>query len=47
MNRGVGHRPRSDPMLLWQAAVALIRPLAWDSPYAMGVDPKINKYQPI
>ena len=37
---GVGHRWGSDPMLLWlwckPAAVALIRPLAWELPYAMG-----------
>ena len=38
---GVGHRRDSDPMLLWLwrrlAATARIRPLAWESPYAMGV----------
>ena len=38
---GVGHRHGSDPVLLWlwcrPAATALIRPLAWESPYAMGV----------
>ena len=26
----------SDPMLLWPAAAALIRPLAWEPPYAPG-----------
>ena len=35
---GVGRRFVSDPMLLWLwyrlAAVALIRPLAWEPPYA-------------
>ena len=38
---GVGQRCGSDPVLLWlwckPAAVALIRPLAWEPPYAMGV----------
>ena len=33
-----------DPTLLWlwcrRAAVALIRPLAWEPPYAMGMDLK-------
>ena len=37
---GVGHRLGSDPELLWlwhkQAAVALIQPLAWELPSAMG-----------
>ena len=36
----VGCRHDSDPMLLWlqhrPAATALIRPLAWDPPYAVG-----------
>ena len=36
-----------DPVLLWlwckPAAVALIRPLAWDSPHAVGVDLKKKK----
>ena len=40
---GVGHRRGSDLALLWLwlwlwlAAVALIRPLAWEHPYAMDV----------
>ena len=38
---GVGHRHGLDPVLLWlwrrPAATAPIRPLAWESPYAMGV----------
>ena len=38
---GVGHRSVLDPelLLLWcrLAAVALIRPLAWEPPYAVGV----------
>ena len=42
MSCGVGRRCSSDPTLLWlwlwhrQAAIALIQPLAWDLPYAMG-----------
>ena len=41
MSCGVGHRRGSDPVLLWLwsrlAATALIRPLAWEPPYASGV----------
>ena len=40
MNCGVGRRHSLDPTLLWlwsrPAATALIGPLAWESPYAMG-----------
>ena len=40
MSCGVGRRCDSDPELLWlwhrPAAVAPIRPLAWELPYAMG-----------
>ena len=40
MSCGVGRRRGSDPVLLWlwrrPAAVAPIRPLAWESPYATG-----------
>ena len=40
MNCGVGHRRGLDLILLWlwcrAAAVALIRPLAWELPYAAG-----------
>ena len=40
MSCGVGHRCSLDPKLLWlwrrQAAAALIRPLAWEPPNAMG-----------
>ena len=40
MSCGVGHRYISDPMLLWlwhrPAAVAPIRSLAWEPPYAAG-----------
>ena len=42
MSCGVSHRPGLDLALLWLwcrlAAAALIRPLAWEPPYAMGVD---------
>ena len=41
MSYGVGHRHSSDLALLWlwyrPAAIAPIRPLAWDPPYATGV----------
>ena len=40
MGCGVGRRCGSDPALLWlwcrPVAAALIRPLAWEPPYAMG-----------
>ena len=40
MSCGVGHRQGSDPELLWLwrglVATALIRPVAWDPPYAVG-----------
>ena len=40
MNCHLGHRGGSDPKLLWlwcrSSAVALIRPLAWEFPYAAG-----------
>ena len=38
MSCGVGRRISSDPALLWRrlAAAALIRPLAWEPPYAVG-----------
>ena len=40
MSCGVGRRRSSDPMLLWlwprPAATALVRPLAWEPPYAAG-----------
>ena len=44
MSCGVGRRHCSDPELLWlwlwcrPEATALIRPLAWEPPYAAGVD---------
>ena len=34
-----------DPMLLWPAAEALIGPLAWESPYAMGAAQEMAKRQ--
>ena len=47
MSCGVGHRRGSDPALLWLwcrlAATALIRPLAWELPYAMGAALKRQK----
>ena len=45
---GVGHRCSSDLILLWlwhrSEALALIQPLAWEPPYAVGV--AIKKKQP-
>ena len=48
MSCGVGRRRGSDPTLLWlwrrPAATALIRPLAWEPPYAAGAAPgKVKK----
>ena len=47
MSYGVGLRHGSDPELLWlwcrPAAVAEIRPLAWEPTYAAGVDLKQPK----
>ena len=41
MSRGVGHRSSLDPALLWlwcrPTAIALIRPLTWEPPCAVGV----------
>ena len=41
MSCSVGRRRSSDLVLLWlwcwPAAIALIRPLAWEPPYASGV----------
>ena len=42
MSCGVGRRRGSDPALLWLwpkpvVAIVPIRPLAWESPYAVGV----------
>ena len=47
MNCGVSLRRGSDTMLLWlwhrPAASALIQPLAWELPYAMGAAIKRKK----
>ena len=47
MSCGVGHRCSLDPALLWLwgrlAATALIGPLAWEPPYAVGVSLKRQK----
>ena len=47
MSYGVGGRRGSDPELLWLwlwlAAAPLIRPLAWERPYAVGVVLKSKK----
>ena len=49
MSCGVGHRCDSDLVLLWlwrrPVATALIRPLAWESPYAVGAAQEIAKRQ--
>ena len=47
MSYGVGRRCRSDLALLWlwcrPAAIARIRPLAWEPPYATGAAQKMAK----
>ena len=47
MSCGVGRRHSLDSVLLWlwcrPAAVAPIRPLAWELPYATGCGPKKKK----
>ena len=45
MSCGVGRRHSLDPILLWHrpASVAQIRPLAWESPYAVGAVLKRQK----
>ena len=44
---GVGHRHDSDLVLLWlwrrPATTAMIRPLAWETPYAIGTALKRQK----
>ena len=49
MSCGVGRRSGSDSALLWlwhrPAALALIRPLAWEPPYAVGAALKRQKDQ--
>ena len=48
---GVGHRRSLDPALVWlwcrPTAIALIRPLAWETPYAASaaLKSKTNKQQ--
>ena len=50
MSCGIGSRHSLDLALLWlwykPAAVALIRPLAWESPYVAGVALKKKKKNP-
>ena len=47
MSCGVGCRRGSDPVLLWLwrrlAATALIQPLAWEPPYAVGAAQEMAK----
>ena len=47
MNCDVGHIRGLDPMLLWLwrrlASTALIRPLAWEPPYAVGAAQEMAK----
>ena len=47
MTCGISHRYSLDPALLWQwhlpAAIAPIRPLAWELPYAAGEAEKEKK----
>ena len=49
MSYGVGRRRGSDPALPWlwcrPAATTLIRPLAWEPPYATGAAPENAKRQ--
>ena len=47
MSCGVGCRRSSEPTLLWlwrrPETTALIRPLAWEPPYALGVAQEMAK----
>ena len=47
MSCGVGRRSGSDPALLWlwgrPVAMAPIRPLAWEPPYAAGAAQEMAK----
>ena len=49
MSCGIGRRHGSDSTLLWlwcrPAAAALIRPLAWEPPHAMGAALEMAKRQ--
>ena len=51
VNCGVGHRHGLDPESLWlwygPAAVAPIRPLAWEFPYAAGVGLKSKEKESV
>ena len=51
MSCGVGRRHGLDPVLLWlwdrPAAAALIGPLAWEAPYAVGMALKRQKKKKI
>ena len=51
MSCGVGHRRGLDPTLLWLwcrlVATALIQPLAWEPPHAVGVAQEMAKRQKI
>ena len=51
MSCGIGHRRGSDPALLWlwhrMEAIALIRPLAWEPPHAVGAALEQAKRQKI
>ena len=51
MSCGIGHRRGSDPVLLWlwcrPAATALIRPLNWEPPNAVGAALKMAERQKI
>ena len=51
MSCGVGHRHSLDPALLWLwcrlAAIAVICPLSWELPWAMGVALKRQKTKKI
>ena len=51
MNCGVGRSPSWNMVLVWLwhrlAAAALIRPLTWELPYAVGVALKRKKMYPV
>ena len=51
MSCGAGRRHSSDPALLWlwykPAAAAVIQPLAWEPPYAVGAAQEMAKRQKI
>ena len=45
MSCGEGCRHGSDPMVLWPAAAALIRSLAWEPPYTTGAAQEMAERQ--